>query len=576
MFRAITQLIRPRSGARPPRKKRPDPDAHPEPAPLSRAMIRLLALAATWLAAVLIHTLGPPPLPQAMHAGRPSPDTLVASVDIPAAPDRGFTAIPAGSVLISRGQMLTPAALETLRRHRAALSRAEPPASRAGRQAGEATLLLAAFLAMVGTLRLLDRDLLGRLPALLLFLAISSLGLLLCKGCLISRTLDQALPAYAATLLMPMALAPMLASLLLGPIAALALGGWVSIAAALYAGYEPAVFIAGMTATVVILLASRRVRTRSRILRIGLWVGLAQGLSALGLAAALGVGWRLLAEQALFAVANGLVVALLTLLVLPVIELAFGVSTDVTLLEFCDMQHPLLKQMAIEAPGTYHHSLMVANLAEAAAEAIGVNALLTRVSAYFHDVGKLVKPGFFSENIQFRDNPHDQLSPSMSTLVIISHVKEGVSLALQHKLPAPIVDAILEHHGTALVSYFFHKASAQQEFDFGPSGAREAQFRYPGPKPRSRETAILTLADAVEAASRSLDKITPGHIESLVGCIFEDKLRDGQFDACPITMAEWHAIRKALVFALMNVLHSRISYPPDETRSKQPANGPAA
>ena len=305
-------------------------------------------------------------------------------------------------------------------------------------------------------------------------------------------------------------------------------------------------------------------------------IGLAQALCALALAARRASALPVIAEHISYAIAGGFAVALLTLLLLPVIELTFRVSTDIALLEFCDMQHPLLKQMAIEAPGTYHHSLMVANIAEAAAEAIGANALLLRVSAYFHDVGKLVKPGFFTENIQFRDNPHDQLSPSMSSLVIISHVKEGVNLALGHKLPSAIVDAILEHHGTSLVSYFYHKASAQQEFDFAPPGAKEAQFRYPGPKPGSRENAILTLADSVEAASRSLDKITPGHIENLVSSIVKDKLNDGQLENCPITMAECNAVQKALVFALMNVLHSRISYPADENRLRQSQNTSAS
>ncbi|MBI3987554.1 MAG: HDIG domain-containing protein, partial [Lentisphaerae bacterium] len=254
----------------------------------------------------------------------------------------------------------------------------------------------------------------------------------------------------------------------------------------------------------------------------------------------------------------------------------FGISTDITLLELSDMAHPLHQRLAHEAPGTNHHSQMVANLAQAGVTAVGGNPLLANIASYFHDIGKLVKPEFFSENIQFSGNPHDDLSPSMSTLVIISHVKEGVSLGLQYRLPTPVVAAIQQHHGTGLVYYFFHKASARKDPEphglfktNGQAPVSEEDFRYPGPKPQSKETAVIGMADAVEAASRSLEKVTPGHIEDIVNDIIAEKLRDGQFSDCPLTLAEINVIQKTFVFTLTTMLHSRISYPVHEYRSHQ-------
>jgi len=263
------------------------------------------------------------------------------------------------------------------------------------------------------------------------------------------------------------------------------------------------------------------------------------------------------------------------MLLLPLLEIIFGISTDISLLELSDLEHPLLKRLAIEAPGTYHHSLMVANLTQAAVAAIGGNALRAGIGAYFHDIGKLVKPSFFSENIQYGQNPHDDLSPSMSTLVIISHVKEGVNLALRHKLPQSAVEAIQQHHGSGLVFYFYHKANVQRDEappDAAAAGVKEENFRYPGPKPQSREIAVLSLADAIEAASRSLEKISPGNLEGLVRDVIDSKLQDGQLDACDLTLGQINTIRRVLIFTLCNMLHARIAYPSDENIRPQSAD----
>ena len=228
--------------------------------------------------------------------------------------------------------------------------------------------------------------------------------------------------------------------------------------------------------------------------------------------------------------------------------------------------------MTIEAPGTYHHSLVVANLAEAAAEAVGANATLCRVCSYFHDVGKLVKPEYFTENMSFERNPHDDLAPTMSALIIIAHVKEGVDLALKHRLNQRIIDIIQEHHGTSLVRYFYQRALQQHE-DALAGGkimrlreddvpeVHEESFRYSGPKPQTKESAIVSLADAVESASRSVEKPTPQKIETLVNEIVEERISDRQLDECDLTLGELKTISDRFRFTLLSMLHSRIAYP---------------
>jgi putative nucleotidyltransferase with HDIG domain len=258
-------------------------------------------------------------------------------------------------------------------------------------------------------------------------------------------------------------------------------------------------------------------------------------------------------------------------------EHLFNITTDIKLLELSDLSHPLLQSLAIKAPGTYHHSLMMASLAQSAAETIGANGLQLRVCAYFHDIGKLVKPGFFSENIQFTENPHDDLAPSMSTLVIVSHIKEGVTLAKKYKLPQVIIDGIEQHQGTSLVSVFYHRAKTRQEKEnASASGTQnpvnDEDFRYEGPRPQNREMAILMLADSCEAASRSLDKPTPIRINNLISDIFDARLRDGQLDQCNLTLAELTTIKQSFVFSLTNMLHGRVAYPKEENGKKSSKN----
>ena len=250
---------------------------------------------------------------------------------------------------------------------------------------------------------------------------------------------------------------------------------------------------------------------------------------------------------------------------LPLVEKGFGVQTDLSLLELGDASHPLLRRLAQRAPGTYNHSINVASIAEAAADEIGANGLLVRVGAYFHDIGKMFKPEYFIENQMSGENQHDSLQPAMSTLVIIAHVKDGADLARSHHLPQPIVDFILQHHGTTLVEYFYREAAKRSEEDPNSETVLDKDFRYPGPKPQTLEAAVMMLADAVESASRTLVDPTPSRIQGLVDSIAQKKMSDGQFDECGLTFQQLHKIRSSLVKSLTAIYHARVKYPGQQT-----------
>jgi len=269
---------------------------------------------------------------------------------------------------------------------------------------------------------------------------------------------------------------------------------------------------------------------------------------------------------------------MVALFLLPAFERFSGLTTDLTLNEYSDLNHPLLRQLAVRAPGTFHHSMMMANLAEAAATAIAANPLLARVGAYYHDIGKMAKPEYFIENQFGTVNKHDGLAPSMSVLVIQNHVKEGIEMARQHRIPQAIIDFVPEHHGTSVISYFYNKAAASDS----RNEVRMDDYRYPGPKPHSRETAIVMIADTVEAASRSLDDPTSLRLEKMVQKAIRDKFTSGQLDNSGLTLDDLRRIGQAFLPILMGAFHQRISYPepvdpgaePDETEQDIGAPGP--
>jgi putative nucleotidyltransferase with HDIG domain len=267
-------------------------------------------------------------------------------------------------------------------------------------------------------------------------------------------------------------------------------------------------------------------------------------------------------ESMLAGALGGFFSALIALGILPLLENLFGRTTNIKLLELADFTQPLLKRLMIEAPGTYHHSLIMASLAEQAAEAIGANALLARVGAYYHDIGKLSNPDYFIENQQAIANPHDPLTPTMSSLVVISHVKEGVALAQASHLDRVILDFIEQHHGTSLIHYFYHRA-LEQSTEIEPES-----FRYPGPKPQSKVAAILMLSDAVEAASRTIDEPSPGRIRDMVEKIINNKFIDGQFTECPITLHDLSTIAESMMTTLSGIYHARVEYQQSEDEKK--------
>jgi len=257
-----------------------------------------------------------------------------------------------------------------------------------------------------------------------------------------------------------------------------------------------------------------------------------------------------------FAALNGFVSPILTIGILPLFESGFGITTDVTLLELSDLNRPLLKRMAIEAPGTYQHSIMIGTLAEDAAEAIGANSLLARVGSYYHDIGKMLKPEYFVENQTGAVNKHEKLAPTMSAMILEAHIKEGVDLAKEHNLPKSIINFITGHHGTGTMSFFYEKARREQgeEVDI-------RDFQYPGPNPRSREVAIVMLADSVEAASRTLDDPKPARIRNLVHRLFMDKLESGLLESSELTLRDINKIEDSFVRVLTAFHHRRIKYP---------------
>lgn len=313
-------------------------------------------------------------------------------------------------------------------------------------------------------------------------------------------------------------------------------------------------FVGGLTA--IFALVGRK--DRATLLRAGAMVGLANLYSIL-VWSLLSGATESLSLQLLCGVVNGLFVAILSLGLLPVFEYLFEVATDFRLVELCNLNHPLLKEMILKAPGTYHHSVVLGTLAEAAAEAIGVNPLLCRVGAYYHDIGKMTKPLYFVENQASARDRHGKLRPSLSSLVIVSHVKAGIELARAHGLPPAVVEMIPQHHGTRLVTFFYDKAKKAQDPDLGE--VEEENFRYPGPKPQTKEAAILMLADAVEASSRTLTERTPGRFQALVAKIVTAIFSDGQLNECDLTFRELRLIEESFVRVLCGVYHHRVDYP---------------
>jgi len=336
----------------------------------------------------------------------------------------------------------------------------------------------------------------------------------------------------------------------------------VSLVVVLSLGQGIALFVVLVASSCAAIQLMGRIRSRTRLIYVGLVTAVVAVLTTLGIGTL--VGQPLLGtlfSDALWIAICTLLAAVLMTGLLPFIERLFDVQTELSLLELGDAAHPLLQELVRRAPGTYNHSINVASIAEAAAEAIGANGLLARVGAYFHDIGKVLKPQYFVENQGENASRHESLLPAMSTLVIIAHVKDGADLARQHGLPNSLIDFIQQHHGTTLVEYFYDQASKQKKEDPDAGDVDEANFRYPGPKPQTPEAGVMMLADAVESASRTLVDPAPARIEAVVHDIAMNRLRDGQFDECSLTLAQLHTVEESLVKSLTAVYHGRIKYP---------------
>jgi len=493
--------------------------------------------------------------------------------------------VPRGQTIVEPGVRATPEQYEMLMAHRKALT--ENPSSNLDQDLqlfSRILLVLAMVLASVFYVRLEDRETFqsnGRLGllAFVVILNIALVRLVYSLGSLDFFALDG---TWASTLpyIAPSAFAPLIVAILIDAGSAIFMALFISIFTGVIYGNRLDLIVLTFLASTVAILACQDARKRSRVVRAAGLGGFTIAVFALLIGLADQFAMPTLVQQFGAGLISGVFTGILVVGLLPMLESLFKRTTDITLLELTDYNHPLLRLMQLEAPGTYHHSLVVAQLSENAANAIGANPLLARVCALFHDIGKTVKPEYFIENQRSGGNPHDASNPSLSALVIKSHVKEGVDLARKHRLPRAVIDVIRQHHGTSLIRYFYHRAVTHsngssapfQRSDpkspippgLAPTDVCESTYRYDGPVPQFKESAVISLADGVEAASRSLRKVTPQHLGDLIDSVFRERIEDHQLDGSPITFVEITKIKQSFNFTMLNMLHSRVDYPAAE------------
>jgi putative nucleotidyltransferase with HDIG domain len=456
-----------------------------------------------------------------------------------------------GMLLLERGQPITERQLNILEEEHNAYLASQRRWERWLR--GISLFLIFGLLAGVGVLYVarFQTGLAQSLPTIaavcgLVFLTLV-LGVLLCQP-----------PWYAV--FVPMTLTAMILTIVYNPQFALLMSFSLTLAMAVLLGTDLSHLLVQMSGLATAVLLLRNVRTRTRLVQVGIGAGGTYLIMTLATGMLTGQTWQLILSDALRHFIWGALAGFLLTGCLPLVERCFGIVTDISLLELADGSHPLLQELVRRAPGSYTHSITVATLAEAAAYAIGANPLLTRVGSYFHDVGKMLKPQYFIEN-QSGANKHDSLEPALSTLIIIGHVKDGVALAQQYGLPRPIIDFISQHHGTTLVEYFYREALRLSESNGHDTSQLEPSFRYPGPRPQNRENGLVMLADAVESSSRALSDPTPSSMRKLIHDLLMKRLLDGQFDESGLTLTELHLIEESLCKSLIALFHARIKYP---------------
>ncbi len=356
---------------------------------------------------------------------------------------------------------------------------------------------------------------------------------------------------------LPVAAGAMLTSLLLDFHLALGFSFVVSILLGITLQGDPFIPLYYFLGSIVAALSVIRCKKRTAVLRAGASMALISFIVIIGIDSYRGDILNRIVNDLAAGLLGAVSVTMIVSVTLPFFEAVFNIATDIKLLELLDPNHPLLKELVYKSPGTYHHSILIGNLAEAAAESIGENPILARVAAYYHDIGKIHKPEYFIENQRVSKNKHDRLMPSMSSLIIASHVKEGVDLARQHKLPSAIIDIIHQHHGTSLITYFFQKAKELQPY----INIAEEDYRYPGPRPQTKVAAIVMLADNVEAASRVLENPTPQRIQALTTSVITRIFLDDQLSMCDLTLKDLRDISKSFNLLLNGIYHQRIDYP---------------
>ena len=322
------------------------------------------------------------------------------------------------------------------------------------------------------------------------------------------------------------------------------------------------VVIVSIIAGTIAVVTVSKVRTRNWLVKSILWIVGSYIISISALELLRFTPFEKMLVSWGYGILNGILSPILVYGLITIIEFAFDITTEMTLLELSDLNHPILKELAMQAPGTYFHSILVGNLSEAAAEAIGANSLLARVGAYYHDIGKIQKPGYFIENQNRGPNPHERLSPTLSFLILANHVRGGLDLAKKYKLPKEIQAFIAQHHGMSVANIFYQKALQQK----GKEEVNESDFRYPGPKPQSKETAIVMLADSTEAASRSLKDPTVSRIKGMVNFIIRDRFSASELDECPLTLRDLNKIGESFQQILIGIFHARIEYPDQEEK----------
>lgn len=363
--------------------------------------------------------------------------------------------------------------------------------------------------------------------------------------------------------LIPIACTPILMTVFLGSKISIVINSFNLLFIGIIIGFDPQIILVAIVANIISSLTLKKVNQRNDILYSTAYLAVSSAIIVLSSGILLSNNIKRILIDVALATGGAFISGILAMGLLPFLESSFNLVTNMKLLELSNPNNLLLKRLLMEAPGTYHHSIMVANLAEVAAEEVGANPMLVRVGAYYHDIGKVKRPFFFGENQLGGVNPHDKISPALSTTIIISHVKDGLELAKEYDVPTIVTDMIAQHHGTTLVKYFYYTLKNNSE---NPDLIKEDDFRYPGPKPQTKEAAIIMMADSVEAAVRSIQEPTLDKIEAMVNNIIKDKLNSNQLNECDLTFKDLEVIKACFLKVLKGIYHHRIEYPTEKIK----------